>query len=908
MTKILRIRIIILLAVLFVGGSVLGYVIFHNKPSADTATTPIPEIAQVTALNAQIKTSLANRTKLPTTGVHNTTCKQLAQRAPLLASAISQVPDQAQPLFFDTATLNSIKPLNCPTDTVEQPNIQVSGSVQIIAFDLATPPTGPSNTNIYSVTATGNTKYSVVFSDYQQPAKALPTSGQTLTATGTLIGKTLLANTATPTVAEASTLDSIFSIPVAKAQTQTQTPPATRPSYNHPLGVHKTLVVYFGYRDMSDAYASSNRLLMGDSGMKSAMTANQTYWDQATWSKIHFQGADSSSPADFQFKTLGDAPFFSPTCLSNAVPIFDWISQQTRSVGPNYDNIVAISNAPFCLGYQGVSQLGSESGPAMSIINWTTVPQWTGFSDVISHELGHALGLMHGSSYTYSCSSPGATDIKCSNQQDEYGDIYNVMGMADTHLLGINAGWPRRDIPAIDKLMLGVMPTSSSGAGTITSANSPMTVNLYSNEANPASMPAGSFQNYELSSANFDTEANAYPDTKVALEYRPDLGSGMPGVQVHIDKRFPAQILGQPGAPALEYKEHTYSLSGSSVLLGYGQSYTISGVKIEFLTNNAKGGPLATVRISVPPSCPSGTELPWLSVLPVTPTANLSPGDTILFKLTVTGCTSHTMGFYAFGPGDDYGLITWPSFDGTTQANKRRLGEMLFSATGATNTATGLPNGLNIITEHQSAIPPIQANQPVTYYVYYTINPRAPTRTQTGGTVSFQLNSNEMMLTGLPASYELPSLKPVPAAQVNLTASNINVNPDPAGPVPFTDAKTSTPATYTVTYNATNVTNGATATAAVYLPSGNGWTVTSNTQMVTFSAAQKTFTDTIKIVPPTDLGSGIYHIPLLVRGYANGTTTSTVINLIYNNLRIELSPKNPPSKGPFLGSSIPLIK
>lgn len=577
-----RNRLVIFVVLLVASGSFLGYTLLNHKPSASSLTTAIPtptaklpaEFEKVQKLNAQIDDAINS-------GSENTVCSLLATRSPLLQAAISRSPDNAGRLLFDSSTLASIDPMPCAADTVEQPNTTVAGNVQVGIVDLLdNASTAPEET--YALTSSDNKLYSVSFSDYNKPTANLPQTGQTMTAKGTLIDQTLLAASQGVTITNRTTRA------VAKSQ----------------LGIHKLLVLFFTFPDSPAPSPYSLTDPTFQAKVKTDFQANQDYWNQATWGQIKFQGQNAADPADYKFVSVGEAP--KSSCASIAP--FDWLQSLPAAVGiANYDNVVAF--APISPDCASMTYLGLTSGISgkFSVIEGTQYASGYTRPVVISHELGHQLGLYHGASYIYPCldNPHNYGRLNCTPSSREYDDQFNRMGNLYIHYgyLPSSLDYPTTDLPGIDKQVLGVLPPTSGGSASLTGLNTagnPLIVKLYSLEANPNALPPNAYQHFEVSSSLFGP---ATTTPKIDIEFRPNLpsarGTGRNIVLFHIDDRGnPADGDSPTVAPN---KTHTLDDGGGSneeLSLRHGVK-TLNNMNFEFTDIT---GSVATVKITETPT------------------------------------------------------------------------------------------------------------------------------------------------------------------------------------------------------------------------------------------------------------------------------------------------------------------
>src|ERR1019366_8036165 len=98
-------------------------------------------------------------------------------------------------------------------------------------------------------------------------------------------------------------------------------------------------------------------------------------------------------------------------------------AQQAAQAGgyvlSNYSHYLYMFPAISVCGWQGLSYIGGS--PSNSWINGEQ------FQQVVSHELGHALGLYH--SHSLSCGAVVYASSGCT--QYEYGDSYETMGASN---------------------------------------------------------------------------------------------------------------------------------------------------------------------------------------------------------------------------------------------------------------------------------------------------------------------------------------------------------------------------------------------------------------------------------------------------------------------------------------------
>jgi NPCBM-associated, NEW3 domain of alpha-galactosidase/Gametolysin peptidase M11 len=316
-------------------------------------------------------------------------------------------------------------------------------------------------------------------------------------------------------------------------------------------------------------------------------------------------------------------PISSATC--NISSIQSYAQQAAQSAGyalSNYNHFVYMFPQVSACGWLGYSYIGGI--PSNSWVNGNLDQQ------VVSHELGHALGLYH--SHGLSCGSAVYASSGCT--QYEYGDSYETMGAS-------NFNGYSMDYNAFQKERLGwlnysaqppIISVSSSGSYTLapyeTQDTNPKALQI------PQSTSAGTYYYVESRQAiGFDS---------ILQNSVPGYSNVLNGVLVH--------IASPSNANSSDLLDMNPSVTwGTAMALGLGQSYidSTAGVTIATTAVSSTG---ATVQITLT----GGTCTPAKPTVSISPSQSqwVTAGTSITFMVTVANNDSSTCSGTSFNLGD----------------------------------------------------------------------------------------------------------------------------------------------------------------------------------------------------------------------------------------------------------------
>src|SRR6266567_2438422 len=266
-------------------------------------------------------------------------------------------------------------------------------------------------------------------------------------------------------------------------------------------------------------------------------------------------------------------PISSSTCDTASIQTYG--QQAAQSAGyvlSNYNHYVYMFPQVSICGWSGYSYIGGI--PSSSWINGGL------FQQVVSHELGHALGLYH--SHSLSCGTAVYAASGCT--QYEYGDYYETMGNS-------NVNGYSMDYNAFQKERLGWLNYSAQPA--ITSVTSSGTYQIGPYEAQDTNSKALKILQSSSSGTYYYVESRQAlgDDSALSNTSIPGYSSVVNGVVVHVATPSNAN-----GSELLDMNPS--ATWGYAMALGVGQSYTdaAAGVTISPTAVSSTG---ATVQVTL---------------------------------------------------------------------------------------------------------------------------------------------------------------------------------------------------------------------------------------------------------------------------------------------------------------------
>jgi Gametolysin peptidase M11 len=361
-------------------------------------------------------------------------------------------------------------------------------------------------------------------------------------------------------------------------------------------------------------------------------------------------------------------PIASTTC--NTSSIQSYAQQAAQNAGFNlssYSHFVYMFPQVSACSWLGYSFIGGT--PSNSWVNGTLDQQ------VVSHELGHALGLYH--SHALSCGTAIYTASGCT--QYEYGDAYETMGSSNFNGYSMHYN-------AFQKERLGWLNNASQPPITTVTNSGTYTLAPYeSQDNNPKALKV-------LQSSNSSGNSYYYVEARQALGFDAILANPIPGYS-NVLNGIVVRLATAGNANSSDILDMNPTASwGTAMALDLGQSYTDSTAGIT-ITPTSVSSTGAAVQITLAgATCASAN--PTVSVSP-SQSQYVTAGTAVSFTLTVTdqdsaGCAPATFNLSNTLPSGLSG--TWNA--STLSLSPGTSGTAILTVTSPVGTADGFYNVL----------------------------------------------------------------------------------------------------------------------------------------------------------------------------------------------------------------------
>jgi hypothetical protein len=433
------------------------------------------------------------------------------------------------------------------------------------------------------------------------------------------------------------------------------------------------------------------------------------YYTQQSFNQVSLGGIANPAGDVFGYYSLKDT---SSSCANTT-----WASDAkaaATAAGANlsgYNNFVYIFPLVSACSWAGWSNMPGSN----SWINYDSTWSQKTAVGTISHELGHAFGVNHASSYI--CTDASGAKVAYSNTctSGEYGDPFDVMGIINS-LYEMNAFHKGQ----LNYLQAGntqnvttsgtytIAPEESAGSGT-ESLRIPV---VYNSSNQPTTFL---YMDYRQPIGSYDTfSGTSTIATGISLRFGPDYGVI---TQSHLLDNTPGSILsyfdsplvtghtftdtihnlsvttvstaaagatvqinmGGGSAPACTHSNPTLGVSPASQWGNPGDSLTYN----VSVTNN-DGGSCAASSFNLSSALPSG-----LSQSPATSAVSLAPGASATVAVTVASANTLTSGFYNFTESVSNGSAAGYTASATGAYNVNSTADTTAPAAAISAPATG---------------------------------------------------------------------------------------------------------------------------------------------------------------------------------------------------------------------------
>jgi hypothetical protein len=357
------------------------------------------------------------------------------------------------------------------------------------------------------------------------------------------------------------------------------------------FGAQKTLVILVNFQDnTSQPWSPAD-------ARSTVFTTASNFWLENSFQQTWIAGDVAG------WYTL---PISSTTCNTSSIQTY---AQQAAQAGgyvlSNYSHYLYMFPAISVCGWQGLSYIGGS--PSNSWINGEQ------FQQVVSHELGHALGLYH--SHSLSCGSLVYAASGCT--VNEYGDYYD--SMANGNLFGDGMHYN-----ASQKERLGWLGYSAQPPITTVSASGIYTLAPY--ETQDSRPKALKILQSAASGTYYYVESRQAIGFDNILSYAvPQYGGVLNGVVVHV-----ASAANPNTSDLLDMNPS--ATWGTAMALGVGHSYTDTTAGVTIATTSVSStGATVQVTLTAPPCVLAN---PAVTISPAQ-SSGVTAGSAVSFTITV---------------------------------------------------------------------------------------------------------------------------------------------------------------------------------------------------------------------------------------------------------------------------------
>ena len=390
--------------------------------------------------------------------------------------------------------------------------------------------------------------------------------------------------------------------PELKTQFQAQ---AVTPLPNT-FGAQKTLVMLVNFQD------NTSQPFTPSAAQSMTFTTASNFWLENSFQQTWLTGDVAG------WYTL---PITSTACNTSSIQTYaQQAAQNAGYVLSNYAHLVYMFPQITACGWLGYSYIGGN--PSNSWINGDLIQQ------VVSHELGHALGLYH--AHALSCGSQVYASSGCT--QYEYGDSYDTM--ASSNFNGYSMHYN-----AFQKERLGWLNYSTQPPINSVTTSGTYTVAPYeTQDTGPKALKI--FRSTSSSGSTY-----YYVEARQAIGFDAILSNSVPGYS-EVLKGVLVHIATPGSGNTSNLLDMNPSAAwGQAMALDVGQSYTDAAAGITISTQAvSSAGATVAVTLASPACTPAN---PSVSISPSQSSA-VAPGTTVSFTVSVTDRDSSTCSTAAF--------------------------------------------------------------------------------------------------------------------------------------------------------------------------------------------------------------------------------------------------------------------